>query len=432
VPGQTTLRTLQPTDISTHDQTSSEWISQWVGLSGDNDPFVLRHCNFGQSNYYKNDDWACLRVSSDGALPAHFTLIPENHLDARPAHYHPVSLLEAAYPLHHELLTAYFDAIHTSYPLLDPTRFTKGNKIDLPLLGAMYALAKPFCPAALELPFGPIHSFVFQALPVETRTPRLETIEAALLFLQRHTQIHRAPTMPGLYAEIGSLVGTAHDAGLNIDPSNWDLSPSDRSRRKRLWWAVYISDKWAALGLGRPSYLNEENCNVPLLRDDDMPSSTIGGDLLAHTSVKMFVAMARLSQILSAVLTTFYTLKAAEQISRATTADVANVKTYFEQQLKEFHARHLIPLADVTDVFLDHTGVSLPFSSQALSNMTRNDLLSILHGRDRAFPRTATLHKANRTALHSNPLTGKTDHNLHFKASREPPSHTAASVLVVT
>lgn len=358
MPSHTTIGVYQPATETTPDHTSSEWISQWVGLSGDNDPFVLRHCNFGHNNYYKNDDWACLRVCSDGTIPAHFTLIPENHLDARPAHYPPVSLLEPSYPLHHELLTAYFEAIHTSYPLLDPTRFIKGNKIDLPLLGAMYALARPFCPAATDLPFAPIHSFVFQALPVETRTPRLETIEAALLFLQRHTQIHRAPTMPGLYAEIGSLVGTAHDAGLHNDPSSWDLSPSDRSRRKRLWWAVYISDKWAALGLGRPSYIHEDNCNVPLLREDDVPAATIGGGLLAKTSVKMFVAMARLSQILSAVLTTFYTLKAAEQISRATTADVLNVKNYFEQQLKEFHTRYLIPLTNVTDVFLDHTGMS--------------------------------------------------------------------------
>lgn len=239
-----------PTMTGPSNATRGEWIGQYVGLSGDMDPFVLRHCNFNKSNYYKSDDWACLRVSSDGAFPSHFSLFPEGDLDAHPPFYPSGSLLDAAYPLHHDLLSAYFEVIHTSFPLLDPDRFTKGNKIVLPLLGSMYSLALPFCATARGLSYTPINSFVFQSLPIESRTARLDTIEAALLFLQRHTQIHRAPTTPGLYAEIGSLVGMCHDAGLNVDPSNFDLSPSDKSRRLRLFWALYICEKWAALGLG--------------------------------------------------------------------------------------------------------------------------------------------------------------------------------------
>ncbi|KXT17020.1 hypothetical protein AC579_4330 [Pseudocercospora musae] len=338
------------------EQNSGEWISQYVGLSADQDPYVLRHSNFNKSNYYKSGDWACLRVRSDGLVPSIFTLVPDTHLDARPAHHPPSSLLDAAYPLHHELLSTYFEVVHTSFPLLDPSRFVKGNKIDLPLLGAMYSLSKPYCSAASELPYQPLHSFVFQALPIEARTPRLDSIEAGLLFLQRHNQIHRAPTTPGLYAEIGGLVGMCHDAGLNVDPSKWDLSAADKSRRKRLWWALYIFDKWAALGLGRPSYIHVDDSNVAALGIEDIPSSTVGKDSLPRTCAHMFVAMAALSQILSAILTTFYTLKAADNMARATAGDVANMKSYFEQQLNDFHARYLVALQNVVDVFLDPTG----------------------------------------------------------------------------
>ncbi|CAK4008924.1 transcriptional regulatory [Lecanosticta acicola] len=336
--------------------TGGEWISQYVGLSGDQDPFVLRHSNFNRSNYYKSDDWACLRVRSDGAFPAIFTLVPDSHLDARPPHYPDSSLLDEAYPLHHELLTTYFDVIHTSYPLLDPTRFVKGNKIDLPLLAAMYSLSLPYCPAARDLSYGAINSFAFQALPIESRMPRLETIEASLLFLQRHTQIHRAPTTPGLYAELGALVGISHDAGLNIDPSSWDLSTADRSRRKRLWYAVFIADKWSALGLGRPSYIHDDECNVPLLTVDDIPAETVGKDGLPRTSSQMFVAIAALTQILSAILTTFYTLKGAEHSALSTVEELARVKGFFELQLHDFQARYMAPFANITDVFLDPTG----------------------------------------------------------------------------
>ncbi|KAH9828402.1 Fungal trans-domain-containing protein [Teratosphaeria destructans] len=311
---------------------SGEWISQYVGLSGDQDPFVLRHCHFNGSNYYRSGDWACLRVRGDGAVPSHFTLVPDDHLDARPGHYPSSGLLASAFPLHHDLLATYFDVIHPSYPLLDPTRFTKGNRIDTPLLATMYSLAKPFCPAARDLPWD-MNAFVFQALPIEARSPRLDTIEAALLFLQRHTLIHRAPTTPGLYAEIGLLVGMCHDAGLNVDPSKWDLSGPDRSRRKRLWWALYIADKWSALGLGRPSYVHDEDCNVPLLTVDDIPQSTVAGDPLPSTSSRMFVAMAALTQILSLILSTFYTLKAVSDLAELTSDELVDLGNYFERTL---------------------------------------------------------------------------------------------------
>lgn len=355
-PGAMLPQTSASPSVENPERTRSEWISQYVGLSGDQDPLVLRHANFNKSNYYKNGDWGCLRLRSDGTTPSLFTVVPDSHLDARPPYYPPSSLLDAAYPLHHELLSSYFEVIHTSFPLLDPARFTKGNKIDLPLLGTMYSLAQPFCSAAADLSYVPINSFVFQALPIEARAPRLDTVEASLLFLHRHTQIHRAPTTPGLDAEIGALVGMCHDAGLNVDPTHWDLSASDRSRRKRIWWALYISDKWAALGLGRPSFISEDACNVPLVTLADIPSATVSKDALPKTSSHMFVAMAALTQILAAILSTFYTLKAAEQMTRATPSEASSIKAFFERQLLDYHTRYLSPLERIVDLFLDPTG----------------------------------------------------------------------------
>jgi hypothetical protein len=52
----------------------SEWICQFVGFSGDQDPFVLRHCSFNQLNCYKAPDWAILRVKGESEIPLHFTV----------------------------------------------------------------------------------------------------------------------------------------------------------------------------------------------------------------------------------------------------------------------------------------------------------------------------------------------------------------------
>lgn len=285
-----------------------------------------------------------------------FVLVPEDYLNARLAHYPPSSLLDPAYPLHHELLTTYFEVIHTSYPLLDPSRFTKGNEIDLPLLAAMYGLAIPFCPAAKDIALAPLQDYVSRALSTDSRAPRLEIIETALLFIQRHPETHRTPPLPGIYPEIGTLVGMSHDLGLNVDPSNWDMSPVDRGRRKRLWWSVYITDKWAALGLGRPCYIHEDGSTVPLPVAEDLPATMITGTVLPHTCSRMFVAFAALSQILSAVLSTFYTTKPAETLGASTTEEIERLGAYFDMQLANFQTRYLSELLRVNDIFLDPTG----------------------------------------------------------------------------
>ncbi|KAI5360092.1 hypothetical protein Slin15195_G119540 [Septoria linicola] len=334
-----------------HESGPREWASQYVGLSGDHDPFVLRHANFGPSNYYRSGDWACLRLQSSAAIPSLFTVSPLN--DTRPMHYPPSTLLDAAYPLHHELLSTYFEVVHTAFPLLEPARFVKGNKIDLCLLATMYALARPFCSSATDLPSESLEAFVTRALPLDVRIPRLDTIEAALLFLQSDSP---GPMVPGFHSQIGGLVAMCHDAGINVDPTHWDIPAVDRARRMRIWWAVYTADKWAALGLGRPSFIHEDACNVPPLTLAHIPVTTVGEQTLPRTSSQMFVAMAALTQILATVLNTFYTLKATEQMARATPAEIGNLKAYFEQRLFEFRARYLAPLENVADMFLDPTG----------------------------------------------------------------------------
>ncbi len=40
------------------------------------------------------------------------------------------------------------------------------------------------------------------------------------------------------------IVGMSHDLGLNVDPINWTILDTEKRRRRRLWWGVYMLDKW--------------------------------------------------------------------------------------------------------------------------------------------------------------------------------------------
>jgi hypothetical protein len=161
--------------------------------------------------------------------------------------------------------------------------------------------------------------------------------------------------LPSLWSDIGSLVGMAHDLGLNLDPTAWSLTPSDSNRRIRIWWALYIQDKWSALGLGRPSYLNEEHCNVPLPTVENFSHTSLHNQPLSLTPAIQFVAMAHLTAILSDILNTFYTLRAMERFKLLPLEVIFSILDDFQRRLAEWNEEHLYQLFNV-NTLLDSSG----------------------------------------------------------------------------
>lgn len=68
---------------------------------------------------------------------------------------------------------------------------------------------------------------------------------------------------------IGVCNTQAQSIGLNRDPSTSDMDRLSKRLRTRLWWCLYSRDKLMAMGARRPSQVNEETSNVPMLKLDD-------------------------------------------------------------------------------------------------------------------------------------------------------------------
>jgi hypothetical protein len=147
----------------------------------------------------------------------------------------------------------------------------------------------------------------------------------------------------------------AHDLGLNVDPSAWSLSPSDANRRLRIWWALYIQDKWSALGLGRPSYLNDEHSNVPMLTLDNFSHVGLNNQPMGLVPALQFIAMAKLTTILSDLLSTFYTLKAMDRVKLLPIEVLYSIMDDFQARIHAFHEEHLYQLYNV-NTLLDSSG----------------------------------------------------------------------------
>ncbi|GAM39363.1 hypothetical protein TCE0_034f10852 [Talaromyces pinophilus] len=333
---------------------SEQHVFQYVGPSGDYDPYILLHRSQEGAVREGVIHWSWQRVSKNSHYPIHFLGFPAEHLDAIPTYY-PQNKIEAVIgPYREALINAFFDVVHKSFPVLGPqTPFTIPNHSTL--LVSIYCLAQPYHPPAQSVDPWLFTDFNKQALPIETHTAKLETVEAALLFAQRHASLIRAPTMPGMSSEVGSLVGIGHDLGLNVDSEHWDISMSEKRRRRRLWWGIFNEDKWTAFVLGRPSHLRDSDANVAMLKLSDFAPE--GSELPPPDNLapaKVFIAMTELSVILSEILSTFYTVKAIHEHSVGL-EELENSCTEFESKLETWRISHLDPLIR-EKLFPDPTG----------------------------------------------------------------------------
>lgn len=327
---------------------------QFVGLSGDQDPFILQYCRTKRIRDVDGIQWTCHRFGNDPRFPASFTAVPDQHLDAHPSYYPLTRRLEIASPYTDQLIRSFFEVVHPSVPILDPQSFSPSTAF-LPLLASVFALAHPYCHGAQAINPWLFMDFNSQALPIEARNAKLETVEAALLHAQRHTYIFRAPTMPGLWAEVGTIVGMSQDVGLNIDASDWDIPEGEKKRRKRLWWAVYMQDKWAALTLGRPSYIHDDQYDVEDLEVADViPDQNVSEDL-RDLPARVFVAAARLTVILSDILSQLYTVKGVKRLYALATGECYNIAHGFIGRLDGWKEEYLTPLL-LYDTIHDPTG----------------------------------------------------------------------------
>lgn len=223
------------------------------------------------------------------------------------------------------LMRAYQSTMHRNYPILEDELFqhyesSKGHDIDPALLSAMYCLAVPSLlrevgeGAAAPFDLVRLEDVAFRSFGESLCQPTLSTIQAGLLLMQR-------PNVDSKTLNT-QLVGIAYELGLHLDCSSWSVSNAERSLRKRLAWALYMQDKWCSLIHGRPSSISGTNWAVQGLEAVDFaPSVKRAGEESDSVEIDhgqaLFTQMVGLTQILSDVLDTFYTLQAMQEVEDA-------------------------------------------------------------------------------------------------------------------
>ena len=248
------------------------------------------------------------------------------------------------------LVDLYFRIIHPSFPIMHKKVFLEKyertyREFTPPVLAAVYILALnwwSYSPELVNLPRPDIQRLEKLAPKLMSdvlNRPKLSTVQAALLFLQRPDGDSWALT--------GQLVAVAQNLGLHLDSSRWKIPEWERSLRKRLAWALFMQDKWGALTQGRPTLIHREDWSVRPVEGRDFPETAEDDDDEEGSSEiekgrLIFINMISLTEILTDILGTFFTLQAITGLERerenALRVTLEKAKP-LQLRLKDWHAK---------------------------------------------------------------------------------------------
>jgi len=231
------------------------------------------------------------------------------------------------------LLRLFWRIVQPCYPILHKKTFAAHysesyRNLDAGLLGAVYLnaihwwshdsvlspLQKPNTVALRRL--------TQQVIQNSYHRPRLSSIEAILLLLQCKPEDALNPDHTFVWGYVSQALAIAECLGLHLDASEWTIPDWEKSLRKRLSWALYMQDKWAALAYGRPSHIQDDQdwCVQDLTESDfvdygnspeEMEDDSAPPRNEAADPDLIFTHMIELTKFLSTILRTFYSARAS-------------------------------------------------------------------------------------------------------------------------
>ncbi|KAH7409690.1 putative Zn(II)2Cys6 transcription factor [Cadophora sp. MPI-SDFR-AT-0126] len=245
-------------------------------------------------------------------------------------------------PYQDDLINLFFEKVNMSFPIFDEPLFRRvydldKEKISPGLLSLVYGNTLIFwdtCPRLKNVPCPEIRSvWVYAENAVNAElisTPGISTIISVILNLCGRPSSHHL----GNSGHLGMAVALANAFGLNRDPSGWNLSPSEKKFRIRIWWILVIFDRWSSLAYGIPPLIRHANNDVPLPTSEDLHNP--GASSTQISAASCFVAFTTLTEVLGHCLEHVYLLgKDLSKMPEASPFNLENLLINWEDSLDD-------------------------------------------------------------------------------------------------
>lgn len=306
--------------------------AELYGLGSDMEPILMVHRPYDRSTHeFSLETHAIRRVldkDSGQEYPLTFHMASdEKALGGDPTHAQVDAVEECVRPHGPSLLELFWRHVQPCYPILAKEVFMhmysqSYRQVPAALLGAVYLSSIRWWTYDPELSIrtppdaAVLRRILKTAVPSSYHRPKLSSIQATLLLLQCQPEDPLNPDHTYQWGLTCQALAIGQCLGLHLDATSWSIPQWERNLRKRLSWALYMQDRWTALAYGRPVHIHADDWTVQDLTNLDFTDyDTVGTGAdderksISATGKMQYIHMVRLTQILSAVLSTFYTAR---------------------------------------------------------------------------------------------------------------------------
>ncbi|KAJ5811764.1 hypothetical protein N7474_008065 [Penicillium riverlandense] len=230
-----------------------------------------------------------------------------------------------------QILDAYFNNMHLRLPFLDRTEIldlhaqryqppgsTPQGQFEKFKLFMVYAIGATISQMTEMYNSTPPKAFLVTALqfdPSYRESLSIASIEAMMLLVLYNL---RSTSNSSVWYMIGLAMRICVDFGFHREARYRDLKPHEAEMRRRLFWSVYLTERYTAWALGRPFSIAEEEIDTmpphnldDSINNDDMIRQILSNDASIHTqpqkpTIGRFIASIQLHRIVSQIHTRIY------------------------------------------------------------------------------------------------------------------------------
>ncbi|CAK7234096.1 hypothetical protein SCUCBS95973_008819 [Sporothrix curviconia] len=217
-------------------------------------------------------------------------------------------------PVSDELVRLYFQLVHPAYPVLDRHDFVMHNRrgqMSLLAMHTIHYLALTVCSEDVVRAAGfPDRLTARRALYLrakalyDTGYEKNKITVVAVLFLFGFWW-EGPEDQKDSWHWLSAAVSLAQTLGMHRSTALSGMPPRRRLMLKRIWWSIYIRDRHAAAALGRPCRIQDEDCDVEMLDEEDFRIDMTDSPLIPRETAyhrHYVIEMAKLAQILGRLL----------------------------------------------------------------------------------------------------------------------------------
>ncbi|CVK90798.1 related to DAL81-transcriptional activator for allantoin and GABA catabolic genes [Fusarium proliferatum] len=263
-----------------------------LGLSGDMDPYVLQRYQSDEHGTFKFKQLAIRSVNNEPPVqflvsqPSLFTQSRKEtgHTGASISSQRVELEKAVSQTMGKRLMSLYNRFIAPHYPIFSTESPPDPSTSEPCLLAAIYSISLPFAmyddqlciDMAYDSPDAEdLAHLINTAVAFDMHSPSISTVQTLFLLIVRPSVNPLVSDASYRWTTMGTLVSTATNVGLHLDPSLWNIPSAQIALRRRLSFFIFAMDKWLAAALGRPPHINRENWLVDELSAQDEHASDL-------------------------------------------------------------------------------------------------------------------------------------------------------------